>query len=230
MRRVPEPASRSGCATCATARCCVVFDPELTGADVHRLVRGLGLAPADFARLCPVRADQAEGMGVVFDDDCMWELRLLRTALPVGDGGGLRCGFLVSLGPGVSRCGVYTMRPMVCRTFPTDLTVLGVMVGNPPAICPPDAWSQARADLVGLAALHHVAAAERALHVAFVERWNRAPGRHGRPPQADRRGRLAALTSAMLTFWDVVDAHVGAADPLTVPAVVAALGAVETPP
>lgn len=196
---VPEPRSRSGCATCTTARCCIVFDPELTGADLHRLVRGLGLAPADVAVMVPVRADQADGAALHFGDDRAWELRLRRTALapPDADGGAARCGLLVSLGPGRNRCGAYAHRPMVCRTFPTDLTALGVMVGNPDDICPPDAWSQARADLAGLRRLHERARAERALHVEFAAAWNARAAAH--PITIDR---FEALTEAMLAFWD----------------------------
>jgi len=203
---VPEPRSRSGCATCATSRCCLVFDPELTGADLHRLVRGLGLAPSDIAALVPVRADQAEGHAIHFGDDRAWELRLRRTSLapPAADSVAdpaaadlyaRRCGFLVGLAPGVDRCGVYAHRPMVCRTFPTDLTALGVMVGNPLAICPPGAWTQARADLAGLARLHARARHERRLHAEFLVAWNAA----ARPPIASP---FEAVTEAMLTFWD----------------------------
>ncbi|MFO0744381.1 MAG: hypothetical protein U1F43_01755 [Myxococcota bacterium] len=78
---IPEPRSHSGCATCPTARCCVVFDPEMTGADLHRLVRGLSLAPADVAELRPLRFDQGGADTILLADGCGWELRLRRTSL-----------------------------------------------------------------------------------------------------------------------------------------------------
>lgn len=199
---VPEPRSQSGCATCPTSRCCIVFDPELTAADLHRLVRGLGLDPADVAELAPIHAEQAEGTGFVFDDQGgTWELRLRRTSHAFrhgANGGRRRCGFLLSLGPGLNRCGVYEHRPMVCRTFPSDFTTLGVMVGNPPAVCPPNAWSQARADLVGLHALHLRARAELALHRGFVAAWNDDARRSPVP----RDACFERLTRALLAFWD----------------------------
>lgn len=193
---VPEPSSRSGCAVCPTARCCVVFDPEMTGADLHRLVRGLHLAPGDVAELRPVRIDEGEGDAIVLAPGCGWELRLRRTTLARAPGAppAEACGCLVSLAPDVHRCGVYAHRPMVCRTFPSDLTPFGVMVGNPEGVCPPGSWSQARADLGGLHRLHRRAAAERELHRAFVARWNEAP-----PAET-----FDALTAAMLAFWDAV--------------------------
>lgn len=185
---MPEPRSRSGCATCTTARCCVVFDPELTGADLHRLVRGRGLDPADIAELRPVRVDQAGPDAILLAPSLGYELRLRTKAWDPND---RRCTFLVSLGPEVHRCGVYQHRPIVCRTFPTELTSLGVMVGNPEQICPPNAWSAARADLPGLRLLHAHAERERTLHRAFVARWNEEP-----------RGDFASLTQAMLDWWD----------------------------
>ena len=43
---LPEPRSHTGCPTCSTARCCVVFDPELPGHDLLRLL-ALGLIIMD---------------------------------------------------------------------------------------------------------------------------------------------------------------------------------------
>lgn len=203
---LPEPKSSSGCATCTTARCCVVFDPDLTGADLVRLVDGLGLEPRDVASLRPTRGDQAGPDGVVIGPSGVWDLRLRRTAALAGfrgPGGARRCGFLVDLShpelPNASRCGVYANRPMVCRLFPSDLTAFGVMVGTPEAVCPPQAWSQERADLPTLHTLHLLARVERERFRAFVADWN-ASFVGGPHDVGDHDTRAAAFMDALLTF------------------------------
>lgn len=174
---LPEPRSHTGCPTCTTARCCVVFDPELTGHDVLRLL-SLGLDTQDFAVLRPTRIDQAGPDGLLDVDGCAWDLRLARTGSadlqptavdPRDDS--RRCGFLVTLG-GASRCGVYTHRPMACRTFPSAMTSFGIIVATPEAICPPGAFAQERADLPALLAIHRIARLERDAFRAFAAHWN----------------------------------------------------------
>lgn len=200
---LPEASSSSGCSTCTTSRCCVVFDPEITGADLVRLIDGVGLAPRDIGALKPTHKDQAGADAIHLGDDCSWDLRLRRTAAlggTQGPGGRRRCGFLVDLThadlPPANRCGVYAHRPLVCRLFPSDLTTFGVMVGTPEAICPPQAWSQERADLPTLHHLHLVARSERERFRAFVAVWNPASEVLAGAPHDVRAARfLAALVA-----------------------------------
>lgn len=178
---LPEPRSRTGCSTCPTSRCCVAFDPELTGFDLLRLT-SLGLSVDDIAELRPTRADQAGPDAIFLGDLCAWDLRLRRTGAatvappvfvtvsdPMLDP--RRCGFLVTLG-GRSRCGVYASRPMVCRLFPSAMTPLGVFVDTPETICPPGAFAQERSDLATLTILHRLAALERDAFRVFLVAWN----------------------------------------------------------
>lgn len=198
---LPEPRSHTGCPTCSTARCCVVFDPELTGHDVLRLL-ALGLDTRDFAVLRPTRIDQAGADGLLDEDGCAWDLRLARTGTqglqpvsvdPRDDS--RRCGFLVTLG-GASRCGVYAHRPMACRTFPSARTSFGIIVATPEAICPPGAFAQERADLPALFALHRIAEHEREAFRVFVAHWN------GQPHPLRNLDRLLA---ALLRYSRAVD-------------------------
>lgn len=176
---LPEPRSVTGCATCTTARCCLAFDPELTVHDVARLL-ALGLDVEDFVALRPTRRDQAGEDALLDEEERSFELRLKQTGDRKRPEDGptdaaedpRRCGFLVTLGRGVSRCGVYEARPMVCRLFPSARTALGVFVATPEAICPPGAFAQERADLATLGLLYAIADDERAVHRAFVRRWN----------------------------------------------------------
>ncbi|MCB9732039.1 MAG: YkgJ family cysteine cluster protein [Deltaproteobacteria bacterium] len=180
---IPEPAHRSGCATCATSACCVRLEPELTGFDIARLARARGLAADEIARLAPGHGDLAQADGVLLDGpDRVWLLQL-RPADPRAPRAERRCAFLLHLAPGVDRCGVYAHRPMLCRTFPTELTVAGVMVATPEAICPPNAWDIARTDLAGARQVHLRAAIERELHRAALARWNAAASEREAAPR-----------------------------------------------
>jgi Fe-S-cluster containining protein len=205
MRHLPEPRSQNGCSTCRTARCCVVFDPELTGADLARLTE-LGLHPDDIADLRPVHAALAGPDAIHLGDARTWDLRLRRTSAPAHPSPDptldpRRCGFLVTLGEGRARCGVYAHRPLACRLFPSDLTRFGVMVLTPEAICPPDAFAQERADLPTLHTLHLIARAERFAFRHFLATFNRLPLAG---PDPSRRAR----------FFDALLAHTRALGPI----------------
>lgn len=51
------------------------------------------------------------------------------------------CIFLVSLGGGHDRCGVYADRPVVCRTYPTAMTA-GLVGQREDVLCPPASWPE----------------------------------------------------------------------------------------
>lgn len=186
----------NACTRCRTARCCIVFDPELTGPDLARLAAGLGVPPLSFCRLAPVRADEAGPDGVRLGGIETWELRLRRTLAgeaAAGAGGARRCLFLLHLGPGVERCGVYDLRPMLCRTFPAARVGAELHPGPAPAVCPDEAWEGLPPLTAGAqAALHATfdgAETERARWRSFLDRWHEAP----------RQAALAARTTAEAT-------------------------------
>ncbi|MFT7581321.1 MAG: Fe-S-cluster containining protein [Myxococcota bacterium] len=199
--------TRSGCARCTTARCCLRFDPELTGYDLYRIMKGRALAFDDVARWTPTRADQAEDDAIFLVDDIQaFEIRLRRThqdGTAVGNGGPRRCGLLVSVDEGVNRCGVYAHRPMRCRTFPTEDTPYGVVVRTPESICPPGAWIVSRVDLGARRKVHTRAAFERALHRRVLGRWNQAQIVE-RPIGAAQ----SAYVRAALAFYAAIEADI----------------------
>jgi len=204
MTPLPEPRSHTGCITCRTARCCVVFDPELTGADLLRIL-SLGLRTEDVAELRPVRADLAGPDAIHLGDACAWDLRLRRTSSPATSSDPTldprRCGFLVTLGDGHARCGIYAERPLVCRLFPSDLTRFGVMILTPENICPPDAFAPERTDLSTLHHLHLVARAERADFRFFLSGWNARATALVARPMPERR---ALFFEALLSFTSFI--------------------------
>jgi Fe-S-cluster containining protein len=205
VNALPEPRSHTGCATCRTSRCCVVFDPELTGSDLLRIL-SLGLRVEDVADLRPVRADLAGPDAIHLGDACAFDLRLRRTSSPRTSSTDptldpRRCGFLVTLGDGRARCGIYAERPLVCRLFPSELTRFGVMVLTPESVCPPDAFAQERSDLSTLHALHLIAETERAAFRFFLLGWNvHATGLLSHPLVA----RRALFFEALLAFTSAI--------------------------
>jgi hypothetical protein len=208
LAAVPEPANRSGCATCRTARCCVHFDPEVTGFDLARVVTAHGLAPRAVARLRPAHARLAGRDGVRLGPSPETWLACLRSRDPTpetaaDDGDGRPCAQLTDVAPGVRRCSIYPARPMRCRTFPTELGPRGVEVDNPDAICPPEAWSLDRTDVPTTRLLHLRAGVERSVHRGFLGRWNALA-------QGDGERSRRAMEDV---FWDhLVATHVALAE------------------
>jgi Fe-S-cluster containining protein len=201
---LPEPRSHSGCPTCVTARCCVVFDPEVTGHDLVRLM-SLGLQPEDVADLRPTRLDQAGADALLGPDGCAWDLRLKPHKSDAAPPDGYaapgedprRCSLLMPL-PQAARCGVYAVRPMACRLFPSAMTSLGVFVATPEAICPPHAFAQERADLPTLTILHRLAATEREAFRFFAAGWNH---------QEKSRRALDTLMSRLVVYTLALSQH-----------------------
>lgn len=177
LLEVPEPEDRSGCLSCRTARCCVHFDPELTGFDLLRIATAHGMPPGAVARLRPAHAVQAGADGVRLGPGPETWLVCLRSRASTAataelDAGGRPCLQLEDVSPGVRRCRLYHARPMRCRTFPTELGPAGVEVDTPEAICPPGAWTRDRTDLPTTRLLHLRAVVERSVHRAVLSIWN----------------------------------------------------------
>ncbi len=193
------------CTRCRTARCCTVFDPELTGPDLVRLATALAVPPLAFCRLAPVRADDAGPDGIRLGGIETWEIRLRRT--PAGEvpfpGGARRCLFLMHLAPGIERCGVHPVRPMLCRTFPAARDAERLHVEPAPAVCPEEAWKglpPPEPELVAaLEATFDAADAERARWRRFLDRWH-DPAVQGRLRGLSQAEAAAGLIAAIIAF------------------------------
>lgn len=194
--------AESPCDTCATSRCCTVFDPELTGPDIARLTAALGVEPSVFAWARPVHTEQAGPDGVRLGTAETWELRLRRTTAgdaAIGEGGARRCIFLLHLGPGLNRCGVYAIRPMICRTFPTAIGRDMVYAGGPPGVCPEGAWEAAVLDVSTIRVTHGAADLERQRWRAFLAAWNALEAQADLAP-LERADALALLMRTVIHF------------------------------
>jgi Fe-S-cluster containining protein len=81
------------------------------------------------------------------------------------------CVFLMELGGGHSRCGVYDDRPSVCRIYPTRMTQ-GVLALGGDVLCPPDAWSAEDVALRHWRDAHRRMRFHFDVYVEVVRRWN----------------------------------------------------------
>lgn len=124
----------SQCQTCH-AGCCRSFAVPITGADVLRVERQVGLNFWEFA----CRWADSEGKiarkyapHFFFEDEPKTPFVLcLRHEASKFHPGTTKCRFLVESQPsgeeplGQARCGIYASRPMACRAFPTKFNVTG---------------------------------------------------------------------------------------------------------
>jgi Fe-S-cluster containining protein len=128
------PVSASPCARCTEA-CCKEYLVTVTGLDVYRIARGLGLAPPQFAVTVPVQRPGVEGFRLGTADD-RFQLALDKQRAGAYAGW---CVFWMPFGETAGRCGIYAHRPQVCRTYPATL-VDGEVARRSDVLCPPGSW------------------------------------------------------------------------------------------
>jgi Fe-S-cluster containining protein len=146
--------SPSPCVACR-APCCQKADVPLTGHDVWRLVRTLGLPWEAFA---------------TYDE------RGFRLRVSI-DGA---CTFLLALPDGWHRCGVHALRPSSCRLYPYHVQLLD----DPPyaielgagAPCPPKEAAAFARRMADAAPLVDDELAEWALYQRVLRRWGKRSG------------------------------------------------------
>jgi Fe-S-cluster containining protein len=130
----PLLADASPCAR-RTEGCCKEYLVTVTGLDVYRMTRGLGLAPGQFTVALPVQPPETKGFRLGADDD---RFQLALDKQRHGDHAGW-CVFWMPLGSPSGRCGIYAHRPQVCRTYPATL-VDGEVARRDDVLCPAGAW------------------------------------------------------------------------------------------
>lgn len=124
----------SPCARC-TEGCCREYLVTVTGLDVFRITRGLGLAPSQFVVAVPLGDRHAEGFRLGAED-ARYQLALDKRR--DGPNAGW-CVFWMRLGAHAGRCGIYAHRPQVCRTYPATL-VDGEVARRDDVLCPAGSW------------------------------------------------------------------------------------------
>jgi Fe-S-cluster containining protein len=181
--------AQSPCATCGT--CCRSYVVPLLGQDVWRISRGLGLSPELFV----LAYDQPEPG----PDGFLLEHHGRPQGLALDKRGDFDpaspCVFLVELGGGHARCGIYELRPGTCRTYPMARRDATVALRQD-ALCPPGAWST-RQVATPHWRLHLQDYTEQwEAYVAVVQGWNDRISRH------ERRATLPEYLGFLLNVYD----------------------------
>jgi Fe-S-cluster containining protein len=139
----------------------------LSGYDVWRIATAQRLPPQQFLVSMSAKNPDPETFRLR-RDGIQFRLALEKRGEFVPDG---PCVFLVELGGGHSRCGIYPDRPHACQVYPMSISrgILGVGAN---VLCPPDSWLEE--DL----ALRHWRDAHRRMrrhwdvYIEVVRRWN----------------------------------------------------------
>ena len=186
----------SVCESCH-AGCCRSFAVPVTGADVLRIERDLGLTFWQFAcRWADPNGSIARKYAPHFhfaDEPQTPFVICLQHAASQFLTGTTRCQFLTECAPdpehplGVARCGIYASRPAACRVFPTRLNEtaeLAIIYDVPPRgrvsddpaydLCPRQ-WEPADLDPLDTLQSLVVAKYEMAFFHQLAQMWNRAP-------------------------------------------------------
>jgi Fe-S-cluster containining protein len=186
----------SQCDSCH-AGCCRSFAVPVTGADVLRIERELGLAFWDFVcRWADPHGSIARKHAPHFyfaDEPQTPFVVCLTHAKSHYLNGTSKCRFLNECQPdaehplGVARCGIYASRPMACRAFPTKLNQTGelAIIYDIPShgrnqenavydLCPGE-WKPSDLDPLQTVQDLVVAKYEMAFFHQLARLWNRAP-------------------------------------------------------
>ncbi len=125
----------SPCAQCREA-CCRDYVVTVSGLDVYRIGIGLGLRPEQFT-VPSAFGDPPEGFRV--DQSGQTYRMCLDKQRDNGSAGW--CTFWMPFGDGMGRCGIYALRPGVCRTYPATL-IDGEVAVRGGILCPDGAWGR----------------------------------------------------------------------------------------
>src|ERR1700674_3020357 len=185
------------CETCI-GDCCRQYFVSLTGHDVWSIATGLQLSPEQFVNV----AQEHEATGVGFKLDATKTTFSMVLGKYPGPDGRQQCTFLMNLGDGSGRCGIYALRPAACRVFPAQLRDGGVVFRDE-IVCPKGSWDVAALDLPAWRTSLLRSQMEWAIYGSVVRHWNQqavsTPRGEMRTPKEyyayllDRYERLAEL-------------------------------------
>lgn len=160
IEHAPNP-----CATCG--RCCRSYVVPICGYDAWLISTRQHLAPEDFLVVYPQKRPGWDGFQLEPDGP--------RHSLALDKQGPFRpkqpCVFLIELGGGHARCGIYFHRPVVCQTYPMEVWD-GVVVERADALCPPGSWPAAMVAQPAWRAAQQRLRMHYDLYYEVVARWN----------------------------------------------------------
>lgn len=169
----------SPCSTC-TGRCCSNYTVSITGYDAWLIGTSLRLALDSFLVYFPVDARVERGFRLE-PGGARFEIALDKVG---GFQRGNPCVFLIDLMNGRGRCGIYSLRPHVCQTYPAhqhgDLVML-----RDDVLCPEGSWSLAGIDVPLFRARLYQFRIEQDIYAAVVGAWNEYVERQGHSQRID---------------------------------------------
>lgn len=154
---------------CKSKRCCYTAIVVPSGRDVWRIARALDTPAWAFLKYFPSAGNRPDAFYLPGSETGF------RLALAKGPTRATRspapCTFLMRTRGGYHRCGLGALRPMACRTFPSEILDGVVCVRNDGG-CTCRDWSLADVDLSEEAALIAARQDEAREYHAIVARWN----------------------------------------------------------
>lgn len=152
---------------CAAKHCCCVRTVLPTGADIWRIATALRAPPESFLRLVP--APSSHGFALDHAQPLVYPA-LARRALSSRSA---QCVFLLQFGDQASRCGIHSLRPLPCQSFPAVGVAGQIEIDAAPG-CTCRSWSVAEIDREAVSALLQQEAGERERYHEVMRAWNTA--------------------------------------------------------
>jgi Fe-S-cluster containining protein len=166
----PEPLSRkeSLWLDCREKRCCSFYSVTLMGVDVWRIAKAMQLPAWVFTIYTEAPADKDYGFAL---DTSTKRYQIILAKRRVDEQSLQPCVFLWRLPDGHAQCGLGSLRPTVCQTYPS------VMHGGIHCIgeangCSCRMWALAHMDTEEEMQKLRTLERERAEYAEVVERWN----------------------------------------------------------
>lgn len=183
----------SPCSAC-TKRCCSNYTVSITGRDAWVIGTSLRLPLESFLVYFPV-GDHVERGFRLEPGGPRFEIALDKVG---GFQRGNPCIFWVDLMNGRGRCGIYSVRPHVCQTYPAyqhgDLVML-----RDDVLCPEGSWSLAGMDLPLFRNRLHEFRIEQDIYAAVVTAWNEYIDRD------ERAQRIDLFYAHVMNAYDRID-------------------------
>lgn len=181
----------TACATC-TRKCCHHYTVTVTGHDVWVITQALRLAPEQFLVVVPMA--QATPRGFRLDrGEQTYEIALDKAASRARE---KPCVFWLAQPGGIGRCGIYPVRPQVCRTYPAYMDG-DVVRRREDVLCPGAAWRDGTLEDPSWHREIRRMQVELDIYTLAVARWNHHVD-HGAHPE--RLSSLAYLAYLMAFY------------------------------
>jgi len=155
------------CATCP-GNCCSQNLVNVCGYDAWVIARVLHVKPTDFLAFADLQQEENPYNFQLDGSGKSYHLALNMNEWPDGS---RRCIFGLNLPHGQFRCGIYSLRPAGCRSYPFSLAGDRLTI-KPWALCPEGEWALGRHDIRSLRSQLGQSDMEFCIYSLLVAGWN----------------------------------------------------------